>query len=59
MFFEGRDPVTWRDEAGPVPDSEARAMTCALVLIADFVDTVDGPGACERRLLAALGGALG
>ncbi|MEU2873765.1 hypothetical protein ABZ769_31950 [Streptomyces olivoreticuli] len=57
--FDGRDPVAWRDQAGPVPGSEPRAMTCALALIADFVDRVDGPGACARGLLAALGGALG
>ncbi|MGW7517849.1 hypothetical protein ACWGJ2_19900 [Streptomyces sp. NPDC054796] len=35
IAFEGRDPVAWRDEAGPVPDSESRAMTVALVQIAD------------------------
>lgn len=58
VVFEGRDPVAWRDQAGPVPESEPRAMTCALALIADFVDQVDGPGACERRLLAGLGNAL-
>ncbi|MFI6688025.1 hypothetical protein [Streptomyces sp. NPDC050485] len=57
--FEGRDPVAWRDQAGPVPDSEPRTMTCALALIADFVDRVDGPGECERVLLAGLGSALG
>ncbi|WP_435192389.1 hypothetical protein [Streptomyces sp. bgisy126] len=56
--FEGHDSVTWRDRAGPVPDSEPRAMTCALALIADFVDHLDGPGTCERALLTALGGAL-
>ena len=56
--FEGHDPVAWREQAGPVPDSESRAMTCALALMADFVDRVDGPGACERGLLTALGGAL-
>ncbi|GHE14831.1 hypothetical protein [Streptomyces alanosinicus] len=56
--FEGRDPVAWRDLAGPVPDSESRTMTCALALIADFVDRVDGQGACERVLLASLGSAL-
>ncbi|MBY8889288.1 hypothetical protein K7472_31260 [Streptomyces sp. PTM05] len=59
VAFEGRDPVAWRDQAGPVPESEVLTMTCALALIADFVDTVDGPGACERALLSALGGALG
>lgn len=58
VAFEGRDPVAWRDQAGPVPDSEPRAMTCALALIADFVDRVDGPGACERVLLTRLGSAL-
>jgi hypothetical protein len=51
--------VAWREKAGPVPDSERIAMTCALALITDFVDRVDGPGACERQLLAALGNALG
>ncbi|MEU9118200.1 hypothetical protein AB0D04_42450 [Streptomyces sp. NPDC048483] len=56
--FEGRDPVAWRDQAGPVPDSERIAMACALALIADFVDQVDGPGACEHGLLTALDGAL-
>ncbi|MEU7162224.1 hypothetical protein AB0A98_38285 [Streptomyces chrestomyceticus] len=58
VAFEGRDPVAWRDQAGPVPDSEPRAMTCALALIVDFVDSVDGPGACERALLTGLGNAL-
>ncbi|WP_269859677.1 hypothetical protein [Streptomyces sp. RPT161] len=58
VVFEGRDPVAWRDQAGPVPDSEPRVMTCALELIADFVDRVDGPGACEHGLLTALGDAL-
>ncbi|MEU0924629.1 hypothetical protein [Streptomyces malaysiensis] len=58
VAFEGRDPVAWRDQAGLVPDSEPRAMTCALALIADFVDRIDGPGACERVLLTALGSAL-
>ncbi|MCQ8835814.1 hypothetical protein [Streptomyces malaysiensis] len=58
VAFEGRDPVAWRDQAGPVPDSEPRAMTCALALIADFVDRVDGPGACEHALLTSLGSAL-
>jgi hypothetical protein len=33
-------------------------MTSALVLIAEFVDRIDGPGACERRILTALGDAL-
>ncbi|MFI9423362.1 hypothetical protein ACIG54_07325 [Streptomyces achromogenes] len=56
--FDGRDPVAWRDSAGPVPDSEPRAMTCALALIADFVDHVDGPGAAERGLLSALSRAI-
>ncbi|MGW6009153.1 hypothetical protein [Streptomyces sp. NPDC055210] len=56
--FEGRDPMLWRDAAGPVPSSEPRAMTCALVLLADFVGQVDGPGTCERVLLAELGNAL-
>ncbi|WP_030019365.1 hypothetical protein [Streptomyces monomycini] len=56
--FAGRDPVAWRDQAGPVPGSEPCAMTCALALIADFVDTVEGPGTCERVLLAALSRAL-
>ncbi|WP_053729533.1 hypothetical protein [Streptomyces sp. WM6378] len=54
-FFAGQDPVAWRDQAGLVPDSEPRAMTCALAQIAEFVDLVDGPGACERTLLASLG----
>lgn len=58
VVFEGRDPVAWRDQAGPVPDSEPRAMTCALALIADFVDQIRGPGACEHGLLTALSGAL-
>ncbi|MEU1667115.1 hypothetical protein ABZ547_26655 [Streptomyces sparsogenes] len=58
VTFAGRDPVAWRDQAGPVPDSEPRAMTCALSLIADFVDRADGPGACERALLAGLGSTL-
>ncbi|WP_372407352.1 hypothetical protein [Streptomyces luteireticuli] len=58
VTFEGHDPVAWRDQAGPVPDSEPRAMTCALALIADFVDLVDGPGACERALLTGIGSAL-
>ncbi|MEV6809691.1 hypothetical protein [Streptomyces sp. NPDC051132] len=56
--LDGHDPVAWRDQAGPVPDSETRAMGCALALIADFVDQVDGPGACERGLLSALGHAM-
>ncbi|WP_260335042.1 hypothetical protein [Streptomyces sp. EAS-AB2608] len=56
--FDGRDPVAWRDQAGPVPDSEPRAMGCALALIADFVDQVDGPGACERGLLSMLSRAI-
>jgi hypothetical protein len=34
-------------------------MTCALALIADFVDQVDGTGACDRGLLSALGYAVG
>ncbi|MFD9634964.1 hypothetical protein [Streptomyces violascens] len=54
----GQEPVGWLDRACPVPDSEPRAMTCALAQIADFVDLVDGPGACERTLLASLGDAL-
>ncbi|MFH8993057.1 hypothetical protein [Streptomyces sp. NPDC017940] len=58
VAFEDRDPVAWRDAAGAVPDSERIAMGCALALIADFVDFVNGPGACERALLTALGGAL-
>ncbi|MFE7128932.1 hypothetical protein [Streptomyces sp. NPDC057617] len=58
VAFEGGDPVAWRDQAGPIPDSEPRAMTCALALISEFVDRVDGPGACERRLLTGLGSAL-
>ena len=58
VAFEGRDPVAWRDRAGPVPDSERRAMTCALALTADFVDLIDGPGSCERTLLASLGRTL-
>ncbi|WP_158795169.1 hypothetical protein [Streptomyces sp. NRRL S-337] len=58
VALQGRDPVAWRDQAGPVPDSEPRAMGCALALIADFVDLVDGPGACERVLLTGLGNAL-
>lgn len=33
-------------------------MTCALTLIADFVDQVDGPGAGEHGLLTPLGGTL-
>ncbi|MFE1884150.1 hypothetical protein [Streptomyces diastatochromogenes] len=44
----GRDPVAWREQAGPVPDSEPRAMTCALAR-SDFVDMVAGPGASGRR----------
>ncbi len=44
VVFEGGDPVAWRDQAGPVLGSEPRAMACALALIADFVDRVDGPG---------------
>jgi hypothetical protein len=58
VAFEDRDPVAWRDQAGPVPDSEPRAMTCALAPIADFVDRIDGPGACEHGLLIGLGSAL-
>ncbi|MEU7151154.1 hypothetical protein AB0B15_24485 [Streptomyces sp. NPDC045456] len=58
VAFEGRDAVAWREQAGPVPDSERIAMTCALALTADFVDHVNGPGVCEHRLLTALGGAL-
>ncbi|MCX4851961.1 hypothetical protein [Streptomyces sp. NBC_00893] len=58
VAFEGRDPVAWRDQAGPVPDSEPRAMTCALAITADFVDLVDGPGACQRALLTRLGNAI-
>ncbi|MGK5531543.1 hypothetical protein [Streptomyces sp. URMC 129] len=56
--LEGRDPVAWRDQAGRVPDSERRALTYALALVADFVDRADGPGACERGLTTALGAAL-
>lgn len=33
---DGRDPVAWRDRAGPAPDSERRAMTCALGLTATW-----------------------
>ncbi|GAU71560.1 hypothetical protein SSP35_49_00050 [Streptomyces sp. NBRC 110611] len=51
--FEGRDPVARRDQAGPVPDSEPRAMTRALAYVTDFVDRADGPGTCARRLLTA------
>ncbi|MFI6587451.1 hypothetical protein [Embleya sp. NPDC050493] len=58
VSFEGDDPVAWRDHAGPVPDSERRTMTCALALISEFVDLIDGPGAYERGLLTALGNAL-
>ncbi|PKV82733.1 hypothetical protein [Streptomyces sp. TLI_146] len=57
VAFDGNDPVAWREQAGPVPDSEPRTMTCALALIANFVDHVDGPGACERALLSTLGDA--
>ncbi|WP_367435023.1 hypothetical protein [Streptomyces celluloflavus] len=56
--FTHRDPVAWRDRSGPVPDSERRALTCTLAIITDFVDRVDGPGSCERQLLAALGNVL-
>ncbi|MGW8697683.1 hypothetical protein ACWGOK_12285 [Streptomyces eurythermus] len=56
--FDGHDPVAWRDQAGPVPDSEPRAMGCALALIANFVDQVDGPEACERGLLSMLSRAI-
>ncbi|WP_371648350.1 hypothetical protein OG965_01755 [Streptomyces sp. NBC_00224] len=48
VSFNGGDPVAWRDGAGPVPESEPRAMTVALALIADFVDSVDGPGASSN-----------
>ncbi|MGW3199170.1 hypothetical protein ACWDBD_32315 [Streptomyces sp. NPDC001118] len=58
VSFEGGDPVTWRDQASPISDSEPRTMTCALALIADFVDRIDGPGACERVLLTSLGDVL-
>ncbi|ONK13152.1 hypothetical protein [Streptomyces sp. MP131-18] len=58
VALEGRDVVAWRDQAGPVGDSERRALTSALALISDFVDRVDGPGSCERRVLKALGNAL-
>ncbi|MEU5438892.1 hypothetical protein AB0G73_36945 [Streptomyces sp. NPDC020719] len=58
VSFDGGDPVAWRDGAGPVSESEPRAMTVALALIADFVDRVDGLGACEQALLTALGDCL-
>ncbi|WP_143120532.1 hypothetical protein [Actinacidiphila alni] len=53
------DLLTWRDEFGPVPEGEHHAMTAALALTAEFVDLVDGPGACGRRLLAELENDLG
>ena len=53
-FAEG-DPLAWREKAGPIPASEPRTMTCALALIASFVDHVDGAGACERKLLTTIG----
>ncbi|MGW7518083.1 hypothetical protein ACWGJ2_21100 [Streptomyces sp. NPDC054796] len=59
IALEEGDPVVWRDAAGSAPDSESRAKTVALAQIADFVDQVDGPGACERVLLTGLGDALG
>lgn len=58
VSFDDGDPVAWREGAGPVPESEPRALTVALALIANFVDTVDGPGTCEHALLTALGDAL-
>ena len=56
--FAGHNAVAWRGQAGPVPDSEMWAMTCALTEIAGFVDRVDGPGACERVLLDGLASGL-
>lgn len=56
--FAGRDVVSLRDKAGPIPESERRALTVTLALIGDFVDKVDGAGACERGLLKAIGFSL-
>ncbi|MFF0747172.1 hypothetical protein ACFYVL_43005 [Streptomyces sp. NPDC004111] len=58
VAFEGRDPFAWREQAGPVSASEPRAMTCALALIDDFIDGLDGPGVRERTLLTALSRSL-
>jgi len=58
VVFAGGDPVAWRNGARPASAGEPRAMSCALALIADFVDVVDRPGACERTLLRALGDTL-
>lgn len=43
----------------PAPsDGEHQAMIAALALTANFVDRIDGPGACEHKLLAAISYAL-
>lgn len=33
-------------------------MACALTMTADFVDLMQGPGACEYTLLTLLGSSL-